>query len=915
MKKSLLSLLLKISIPLYLTTITALASPQNSITIGFENKLSSIENKLSYANDKEAFRLINTQIKDALFLLKKAPITLEAKYILQVKFDISLAYSYNQLSNSDSSFYYFNEINRIIIQYPKINILEPLYVAYHWNNLGHEYKYHYANYSKAVSCYLEGLRICENISDRVKYKTAKIILANNLANVYDVMGKNDDAFNLYQDILQIGIKGIDIEYKIYTAIGWNYIRLKKYENALQYFKKSATIYLKSKKNKTLEEEKLSFFDIGMCYSYNANYLESNKNLDLLIGFYQKENIDKNKYLSLSLLQKAQNAYAVQDYKKGLQYVQQALKAIVVEFNEDNLNQNPTLSQTILDYQSLFHILTFKAKLFEELYKNTPSNTNLNQIFNCYHLAVKLSNEYRKEIDSPEDKLRLNQNNNQVFRNAILYAYKWFQSDPNTSRANVVLGIIESTKALALSDKIITEKIIIPPSALHIQYEIQNELSTNAILRQKIADRRFIKDEYDSLKSQLHKSEIKLSQLKNKLNTIVPIYNSKTINYDVTINEIIANISPESVYLSYSVTSDNQVYVLAINHQRVMFKKLEHNPDFFSNTVHNLIASLKKNPTVFQYQGAVMSEQMYDYLIKPIEPMLINKKRLLISRDGILNYLPFEVLENGKSKRDYLFKHFAISYQYTALSYILRQKKETDTPNNFLTVAPFVVNQKTPDGQNLNALETIPKSRDEVFLYDQNATKINFIKKISNYNVLNLECHSVADPQVYDQSFVLFNPIKKDWKLGFHEILTLNLSECKLLILASCNSAFGRNEAYESVLSLAYAFYKAGSHSVISAQWTAHDRSSAFITTRFYYYINQGIDKDYALQKAKIDFLNSKLGNELNHPFFWANLTLTGNTSAIKSPTHSYIYFIILIPILYILMMYLYKKIRTEKPLF
>lgn len=894
---------------MYFTSInTIVAIIKKSDIAIFQSKLAAVEKKLENSNNsKESFNQINTQIKETLVLLNKASLTQEEKYILQFKFDISLAYTYNRLLKSDSALYYFNEVNRIIRQYPKVNTLEPLYVAYHYNNLGQEYMYNYANYTNAISYYQVGLRICDNIKNKAKRKTAKITLANNLANVYDKIGNTNEAFNVYKEILKIGIKGIDIEHKIYTSMGWNCIRRDKYDDALLYFKQSLSI---SKKTKISNEENaLYYFDIGTCYSHKTDYFKGNKYLDLLIDFYQNEKVFKNKYLSLSYLQKAKNSYEVHNYNIGLLYTQEALKAIVVEFNENSLNQNPTLSQTVLDFQSLFQILTLKAQLLEEIYQKKPSNAYLNLIFNCYHLAVVLSTEYRKGIENPEDKLRLNQNNKQVLKKAIYFAYKWYQSAPNPDRANDILSIIESTKAIVLGDKILDEKVFIPKSALPIQYKIQNELSVNANLRQNIANKRLIKADYDSLKSLLHKSETKLSDLKMELNSIVLPYN-KGVNADINIREIIAHLSPESVYLSYSITEDYQVYVLAINHEKIIFKKLEDKPLLISKTLQAYIDTLKKNPTVYEYKEAYLSKKLYNYLIKPIESMLLNKKRLVISRDGLLNYLPFEVLESGKSQNDYLLNHFAISYQYTALSFLSRNGKETNTPNKLLTINPFIERQVSPDGDKLEALKTFTKSRNEDFLSDQNATKLNFIKKMSQYNIFNLECHSVANQKDYSQSFVYFNPSNKDWKLGFHEILNLNLSECKLLILASCNSGFGQNEAYEAILSLGYAFYKAGSHAVISAQWSAHDRSSAFITTRFYHYINQGIDKDYALQKAKIDFLNSELGNELNHPFFWANLTLTGNTNPIESPTYSNIYLITLIPIIFIFMIYAYKKNKS-----
>lgn len=908
MKKKLLIL----SLFLFSYNYTISANTQNSSSIrtirNFEKNLTNLEDSI-FINPylKTIFK-----IKKNLISIQKSKLPQLSKSTLELKFKVSLAYIYRELNQIDSSYYCSNEISNILEKYPIIQKNEPLYVATHWSNFGQLFQTSYHYYTRAISCFEEGLRTYKYIKNTQKRIKQKINLLNNLGNVYDVLNKNDIAASCYRQIEKYQLNSLNNNYIIYTSIGWNHIRCKEYSKAITSFKKSLNIVRTRLKNKDTnlsdEDIALGLFDLGMAHSYNSNYADSDKYLDYTINYYRKKHKDKNKYLSLALFQKAQNAYASTNYSTGLTYTQKAIRAIVVEFEEDDFNKNPQLSQIIIDYPTLFHILSFKGKILSQLYKNKLSGKNLDLIVNSYHLAVKLSTMFRKRIEHPADKLVLNQNNTTVFDNAIDAAYRSFYQEPTIKKVNVLLSIIENTKALALSDKISVEKIKLNSNILKFENEERAEEKKNILLKEKIAEIRLDRAKYDSLKSELHKSDIKLaSYQKLKFDNMFPKSGRNNLSSnDVNVYEIIANLSPKSVYINYSISNDFQVYVLAINHEKVMFKKLANKPSI-KKTIDDFTKSLTKNPTVFSYEGANLSQDLYNYLLKPIEPMLINQNRLIISRDGSLNYLPFETLETGLPKNDKLINHFAISYQYTALSFILRKNKDEYTPNKLLTVAPFSTKQKTPDGKILNALETLPKTRDEQIFKDKDASKQNFINNIEKYNVLNLECHSVADSANFDNSYIIFSPKSEHWQLGYNEILTLELSKCKLLMLASCNSANGRNEAYEGVLSLGYAFYKAGSQSVVAAQWEAHDRSSVFIMSRFYHYINEGEEKDFALQKAKIDFLESSLGKELDHPFFWANLTLTGNINAIESSTSLYLYFLLIIPILVIIVWFLYKK--------
>lgn len=875
-----------------------------SMRFSKDNNLLLAEKKLAEVESLYALSQHEASIKVGKDILQLFPNVNKVNEKCIFKVYLNLATNYFMLYKSDSTDYFFNKGNNLLRQSPNLTVEIPNYVASHWDHQGMFYA-RKANYTQAVHAIQKGLMICK----QYHLNQYELPFLNNLANTYDWMGDYQNAFLIYQKIQKIGIPKHYNGLQTLISMGWNALRRKEYVQAEVFFQKSLTMY-----QVLVKEEKIVYneldktllkFDLGVCYSLSASFEKSNFCLDKVIDYYEKSKIKKDKYLSLAYLQKAKNSYSLGEKQRALQEVQKGLQALVLEFNSELIANNPSLSQTILDKKSLFQLLTFKGEILSNFYELKHQEGILEKSVRCFYLAVLLAEKHRKAIDYQEDKLRFNQDNKLVFEKAIHLGYQFYQLQPTIANANLFLRIMESTKAIALNDKIAIDKIKVSSKAIPIQDEEQKELRYNAGLKQAMRDSKIRAKSLDSLQKLLTDSELKLYELNNKLASYMPNRNSQYSSAGISIKEIVANLSPESAYVSYTITSDFKIFVLAVNHQKVIIKKLDTSPNFIHQT-QKLILSLRENPTLFAYQGSTQAIALSKILINPIEQILQGTKCLIVSRDGILNYLPFEVLELGKSKNDYLVRSFAISYQYNALTYLLKQERKSNEQPKLLTIAPFIKQQIIED-DTLIALPASSKIGDGDILLDTKARKNYFIQLSNNYDLFHLKCHSVSDPNHYADSYIYFNPSSSPWKLGFHEILTLPMKQCQLLMLGSCNSGNGHIEPQEGVMSLCYAFYKAGCKAVLSAQWQAHDRSSEFITSRFYTYLKEGATKDIALQKAKIDFLNEPLGNELNHPFYWANLTITGNISPIVSNSFSSIYFFAVITVLLLLIVFLLKK--------
>ena len=73
---------------------------------------------------------------------------------------------------------------------------------------------------------------------------------------------------------------------------------------------------------------------------------------------------------------------------------------------------------------------------------------------------------------------------------------------------------------------------------------------------------------------------------------------------------------------------------------------------------------------------------------------------------------------------------------------------------------------------------------------------------------------------------------------------------------------------------------AGIPSTVTTLWQVDNKATYQLTEAFYKYLNQGLPKDIALQKAKLEFLDMQ-DKSFDLPYYWAANIILGKTNAIE----------------------------------
>src|SRR5207342_3263969 len=122
---------------------------------------------------------------------------------------------------------------------------------------------------------------------------------------------------------------------------------------------------------------------------------------------------------------------------------------------------------------------------------------------------------------------------------------------------------------------------------------------------------------------------------------------------------------------------------------------------------------------------------------------------------------------------------------------------------------------------------------------------------------------------------------QDSVIHLSELQLLNNPATKLVLLSACQTNVGKAATGEGIYSLARGFATAGIPSVAATLWKADEQTIYAISEKFNQYLSEGMNKDEALQKAKLNFIQANSDNQKLLPYYWANMIVIGNTDAIK----------------------------------
>ena len=358
---------------------------------------------------------------------------------------------------------------------------------------------------------------------------------------------------------------------------------------------------------------------------------------------------------------------------------------------------------------------------------------------------------------------------------------------------------------------------------------------------------------------------KLAELVPGLNTILGVSDVQSLLDEET--TLLSYYSMDSQTLTFLITHDS-FQIIDINISR---------KELFTQT-----QALTEFPNlhVSHLDSAVY---LYDSLFEPLKKY-ISSRHIIIIPHGVLHYLPFAALTDGKR---FLIDDYVLTVipSASSLPFILNNTTERNIDSLLILGNPKLDNINFPQ---LSFAEQESQTIADLYgvkpLLGETATESIIWEQASQAGILHLAAHGS-----YNRTNPLFSAIfltpssqgddkRYDGILEAREVYSLDLSQTNLVVLSACETNISELDDQQLVVSagdeligLTRAFFFAGTPSIVSSLWSVDDETTSILMKRFYQHLREGMSKAEALRQAQIE-----VREEYPSPYYWSGFVLSGD---------------------------------------
>ncbi len=284
----------------------------------------------------------------------------------------------------------------------------------------------------------------------------------------------------------------------------------------------------------------------------------------------------------------------------------------------------------------------------------------------------------------------------------------------------------------------------------------------------------------------------------------------------------------------------------------------------------------RRPTPTRSNLATIRADLYNALVRPLEPLLPVGKRVLIVPDENTADLAFAEL--GTAERPWIARN---PIRILPGTYLLDPQGRNYAKGRALVVgdAAFGVVRDQDvwaplPGTRKEAIE-VARALGTTPILGADVTEEIVKRQIATAPIIHLATHGMADPLRPEYSMVVLSAPKpsstEDGFLHGYEIEHLRLS-ATLVVLSACETGKGHTRGSEGVLALDRAFLLAGANTVISSLWVVPDDATAAMMTRFYTELTAKHPPDVALAIA-MNYV--RVQPKWADPLYWAAFRVVG----------------------------------------
>ena len=706
-------------------------------------------------------------------------------------------------------------------------------------------------------------------------KTQEIAGAINLSILYQTLGKHNSVLQIIETTLKKAIPNTSQKQKLLSIKNTSLIALGKIETVT------------------------SINDSLGLNAYNSEF--DNYLLNLKKGNYKKALFHFNQYKKLLkkayslrdtakvLVQEAQLFYLLEQPNKAIKSLYEATKVLLPNYNSNVLPKKEDLyaENTFID---IFDLLA-------ELQPNTEKKLH------CYDLSFYVSTLLTENLTSQESKLSNLTNNRIRSEKSIETCFNAFKNTKDNTLIIKAFYYAEKHKSSVLRDMSLKKSLFEQfPNDTLLQKEKQllqrQEQITNKLISQQLYN-----TQNASTSNELYKSlsivSIQLKQIKQEIDSIYP----NALNYDFTFEALQQKLATDNAVLVEYFYGKHAIYQFLVSNEKLSLFKIDLTEEN-SNNIKTFIHQFD-NASVINNNIKRFTNNAFNTFKTLNFDKASSYKNILIIPDGLLNFIPFEALLTNEttaisySKMPFVVRQHRIAYNYNVQFYLKQNNPIKGL--SVLGVFPVFENTNQTLTYSIGEANAIKKEMNATLLMQDQATKFNFIKNVSKFDVLHLSTHATSGTLTEPAHIEFY-----DSTMYLNELYSLNINN-ELVVLSACETGVGRLQKGEGALSIARGFQYAGAKRMLFSLWQINDLSTSQIMQLFYKEYSNNNSGVNANHYSKVYYLNNETINNIKKsPYYWSAFVYYGNFSSLKETTFSYIYTYLFVAIVIIVLLLIYK---------
>jgi len=439
-----------------------------------------------------------------------------------------------------------------------------------------------------------------------------------------------------------------------------------------------------------------------------------------------------------------------------------------------------------------------------------------------------------------------------------------------------------------------------------------------------------KEELEALDGELTRLESEYQQITETIRQRYPAYEQISRPTAPDLRQIREHIvaDDETVLLEYSL-GEEKSYVWALTRNNISSAELPAQK-LINEPAQKLYELLAVPPTEeTEKKLAKAARELSQMILLPVAAEL-NKRRIIVVADGILNYIPLQALPMPSANSEQMVAaHEVINAPSASVLEQLRQDSAERQPSERVLAAfgdpVFASNYAQRKDPNANAEvvaqnqvwqhalrdieikgDVLDRSTIQPLFYAKRelanlrdvagsatlvATGFDASREslesanLTKYAILHFATHGILDPKHPENSGLFLSMVDREGKaqngfLSLQDIYALH-APVELVVLSACRTGLGKEVRGEGLIGLTRGFMYAGASSVVASLWKVDDEATAELMKRFYAnMLQRAMTPASALRAAQNSIRQEP---QWRAPYYWAAFTFQGDYRQVIKP--------------------------------